>query len=157
MPTTNYKEQKKIIVPQNAIIENLDRFIRKYYKSRLIKGALYAVGALLVLFLLMVVLEHFGYFGTAIRTILFWLYIVLTVVILSVYVVSPLLKMHKLGKRISYDEAAQIVGDHFPEIKDQLLNLLQLSRQQEDSPQADDSLPLLLSIRKRNSSVLSPS
>lgn len=154
MPTTNYKEQKKIIVPQNAIIENLDRFIRKYYKSRLIKGALYAVGALLVLFLLMVVLEHFGYFGTAIRTILFWLYILLTVVILSVYVVSPLLKMHKLGKRISYDEAAQIVGDHFPEIKDKLLNLLQLSRQQEDSPQADDSL--LLAAIDQKTQQLSP-
>ena len=138
----------------NAIIENLDRFIRKYYKSRLVKGVLYSIGTLLVLFLLMVVLEHFGYFGTTVRTLLFWLYIVATTLILSIYVVTPLLKMNKLGKRISYDEAAKIVGDHFPEIKDKLLNLLQLSRSQENADVGDNSL--LLAAIEQKTRQLSP-
>lgn len=124
----------------NRIIANLDRFIRKYYKSMLIKGTLYAVALLLLLFLVVVVLEHFGYFGTGVRTVLFWLYVVTFVVVMAYYVVTPLLKMHRLGHCISYDEAAVIVGNHFPEIKDKLLNLLQLQRAASTEPSADDSL-----------------
>lgn len=149
----NYYYKKIPIVPtNNTIIENLDRFIRKYYKSRLIKGALYAVGALVVLYLAMVVIEHFGYFGTAVRTLFFWLYLAALVAILAVYVVRPLLKMNKLGKRISYDEAAQIVGRHFPEIKDKLLNLLQLQRQQASNAESDNSL-LLAAIEQKTAQI----
>jgi hypothetical protein len=42
------------------------------------------------------------------------------------YVVKPLLKLLKVGKTLTYEQAAKIVGDHFPEVKDKLLNLLQL-------------------------------
>lgn len=114
----------------NNIVDNLDRFIRKYYKNRLLKGLLYSVGILGILFLLEVVLEHFGYFGTGVRTLLFWLFIVVFLVVIGYYVVVPLLKMNRLGKVLSYEEASQIVGNHFPEIKDKLLNLLQLQNQE---------------------------
>lgn len=122
----------------NKIIDNLDRFIRKYYKSRLIKGVLYAVALLVGLYLVMVILEHFGYFSTTVRTLLFWFYWVALASIVSWYVVVPLLKMYRLGKVLSYEEAARIVGDHFPEIKDKLLNLLQLQKDSEAN--ADNEL-----------------
>ncbi len=112
----------------NKIIDNLDRFIRKYYQSRLVKGLLLSAALLLALFLAVVVLEHFGYFSVPVRTALFWTYLLATVVVVSVYVVVPLLKMYRLGKVIGYEEAARIVGSHFPEIKDKLLNLLQLQQ-----------------------------
>jgi hypothetical protein len=50
---------------------------------------------------------------------------------MAFYVVSPLLKMWRLGRRISYDEAASIIGSHFPEVSDKLLNLLQLQQMDE--------------------------
>lgn len=113
---------------KDTILGSLDRFIRKYYKNRMIKGALYALGLLLSLFLLMAVLEHFGYFSTAVRAFLFWFYIVAGAGVLGYYVLLPLAKMYRLGKVISYEEAARIVGDHFPEVQDKLLNLLQLQQ-----------------------------
>ena len=112
----------------NNIIDKLDRFIKKYYKNKLLKGLLYAVAAVLLLYILVVVLEHFGYFGIAVRTILFWTFICVTGVILVSYVVVPLLKMFRLGKCISYEKAAVIIGDYFPEVSDKLLNLLQLQQ-----------------------------
>lgn len=119
-----------VIVPKsNQIIENLDRFIRKYYKNRLIKGALYAVALLMILFLAMIMLEHFGYFSTTVRTFFFWFYVAAMVAILWRYVLIPLSKMYRMGKCISYEEAARIVGNHFPDIEDKLLNLLQLQHQ----------------------------
>lgn len=111
------------------IVDKIERFIRKYYKNLLIRGALYSIALLLSLFLLVVALEHFGYFGTTVRTVLFWLYVGAMVYVVGRFVVSPLLKMHRIGPRLSYAEAARIIGQHFPEVKDKLLNLLQLQQQ----------------------------
>ena len=47
---------------------------------------------------------------------------------------SPLLKLAKLGKVISYEQAAKIVGNHFGGIKDKIVNTLQLSESKENIP-----------------------
>ena len=98
---------------------------------------MYSAALLLSLFILVVLLEHFGYFGTTVRTIFFWTYIAALVALLAVYVAVPLMRMHRMGRCISYEEAARIIGKHFPEVKDKLLNLLQLQRAGET---ADDAL-----------------
>ena len=115
----------------------MDKFIRKYYKNRMIKGIIYALALLLSLFLVIVLLESFGYFSKPVRAFLFWFYLVSAGAILVYYVAVPLAKMFRLGKVISYDEAARIVGNHFPEVSDKLLNLIQLQR---ESQSASDSL-----------------
>ena len=92
----------------------------------MIKGCIYAVAMLLTLFLVIVVIEHFGYLPSAARAVLFWLYVVAFWVVVGYYVVVPLLRMNKLGRCISYESAARIIGEHFPNVKDKLLNLLQL-------------------------------
>jgi hypothetical protein len=35
--------------------------------------------------------------------------------------------MFRLGKVISHEQASQIIGEHFPNVKDKLLNTLQLN------------------------------
>ena len=98
----------------------------------MIKGILYSLALLLSLFLIMALLEYFGYFPSTVRAILFWFYLLAVVIILGYYVLLPLSKMFRMGKVISYEEAAVIIGNHFPEIKDKLLNTIQLSRQMEN-------------------------
>ena len=117
----------------------------------MIKGIIYSLALLLSLFLVVALLEYFGYFGTGVRAFLFWFYLVSAVAILCFYVVWPLTKMFRLGKVMSYDEAARIVGGHFPEVKDKLLNLLQLQQQEIAS---DDSL--LVSAIEQKTAQLSP-
>lgn len=144
--------KKNILVSaQNNIIDKLDAFIRKYYKNKLFKGLIYSVALILMLYIAVVLLEHFGYFSVAVRTVLFWLFIVAMAVILSMYVAVPVFKMFKMGKRISYEEAAEIVGNHFPEVSDKLLNLLQLQQMSNDS----DSELLQASIEQKTA-LLSP-
>ena len=135
----------------SPIIDKLDLFIRKYYKNKLLKGLLLSAALVMAIFIVMVVFEHFGYFGITVRTILFWLFICSLVAIVGFYIVVPLLKMFQLGKRISYDEAAKIIGDHFPEVSDKLLNLLQL---QQMGSVADNEL-LNASIEQKTT-LLSP-
>lgn len=99
----------------------------------MIKGIIYALTLLLSLFLVMALLEHFGYFGKVVRAILFWTYLILGTLILVRYVFVPMSKMFKLGRVISYEEAAKIIGTYFREVQDKLLNLLQLQKLGQDS------------------------
>lgn len=111
------------------LIEKLDRFIRKYYVNQLIRGSLYSVALILVLFLGMNFLEHYFYFSATIRKTLFYSFIGASGVALFSWVLLPLMHYFRLGKLISHEQAASIIGDHFTDVKDKLLNVLQLKRQ----------------------------
>ena len=49
------------------LVEKLDQFIRKYYVNQLIRGGLYSIGTILILFLAVSLMEHYFYFGTGAR------------------------------------------------------------------------------------------
>jgi len=111
------------------LIGKLDAFIRKFYKNQLIRGGIYAFALLLGFFLTITLLESFAWFSTTVRSVLFWMYILSTGFVLWKMVIIPLSKLYKLGPIITHVEAAKIVGDHFGDIKDKLLNTLQLHDQ----------------------------
>ena len=113
----------------DLLIQKLDRFTRKYYLNRLIRGLLYTVGLLLAAFLLINVAEHFFYFSTTVRKVLFWGFISMAAVVFAWMVLLPLLNYFRLGRVISHQKAANIIGDHFGNVKDRLLNILQLREQ----------------------------
>ena len=140
----------------SSIIEKLDLFIRKYYKNKLLKGLLLSAALLMVLYIVMVVLEHFGYFSITVRTIFFWLFVTSMATIVGFYIVSPLLKMMSIGKRISYNTAAKIIGNHFPEVSDKLLNLLQLQQNSNVIPNSSVSEDLLRASIEQKTALLSP-
>ena len=108
------------------LIDKLDEFIRKYYKNQLIKGLIYSIALLLGFFVALTTLEHYAHFDTLARTILFYVFILSNLYILIRLVAVPLVKLNNLGARISHEQAAKIIGNHFPQVKDKLLNVLQL-------------------------------
>lgn len=60
--------------------------------------------------------------------------------------------MFRIGKVISYDDAAKIVGNYFPEVNDKLLNLLQL--QQNGSSTSDSLLSAAIAQKTAQLSVV---
>ncbi|MBR5253915.1 MAG: hypothetical protein IKV46_02610 [Bacteroidales bacterium] len=112
----------------DLLLKKLNGFIRKYYKNILIKGVFYSIALLVLFFLLFVLIEFVGYNSIVVRTIIFYVYSAFSVFLLIRYVVFPLTKLLNIGKTITYEEAAQIIGAHFPEVSDKLLNLLQLKQ-----------------------------
>lgn len=131
------------------LIEKLDGFIRKYYKDRLIRGGLYSIGLLVGFFLAATLLEHIGRFGTTARTALFWSVIVATGLVLIRFVVVPLTKLLRLGAVISHAEAARIIGIHFGEVKDKLLNTLQLREMSGAGPAQRELVEAAIAQRSR--------
>ena len=110
----------------DLLIQKLDGFIRKYYKNQLLRGVIYSFTALLAFFLVLTLLESFAWFSPAVRSVLFYMYLAGTAVIVYRLILIPVSHLYKLGHIISHAEAARIVGAHFPTISDKLLNTLQL-------------------------------
>lgn len=113
----------------DLLIEKLDSFIRKYYKNLVLRGVLYTVALIGFFFLLFSLMEYFGHFGTKVRMVLFWSFLLSSLYIIARFIVTPLVKLYHLGKLISYEQASAIIGKHFAEVQDKLLNTLQLRQQ----------------------------
>ena len=113
------------------IEQKLEHFIRRYYLSALLKGLLlfFAIGVLYALVLLSI--EHFFWLGPSGRLFLFWCVFGFEAVLFYGFIFIPLAKYFKIQKGIDFETASKIVGDHFPEVKDKLLNVLQLNQQSE--------------------------
>ncbi|HEY0045243.1 MAG TPA: DUF4175 family protein [Flavobacterium sp.] len=111
----------------NVIYGKLEAFIKKFYLNELLRGLIFFVGLGLLYFLFTLLLEYFLWLKPAGRTFLFWSFIAVETFLLVRYIMFPLFKLFKLRKGIDYKEASQIIGDHFQEVKDKLINFLQLS------------------------------
>ncbi|WP_241448772.1 DUF4175 family protein [Aquimarina pacifica] len=125
----------KVFVMENfEIIKNkLEGFIKKFYVNELIKGIImfFAIGVLY--FLVTLFIENFLWLNTTGRTILFWLFIVVELGLFLRFILLPISKLFGLSRGIDFERASSIIGDHFPEVSDRLLNLLQLSKNKSSS------------------------
>lgn len=138
-----------MINSQDLLIGKLDAFIRKYYKDRVIRGLLYSVGLLVGFFLVAALLEYVGRFGSGARTALFWGTVVGALIVVIRFIAIPLLKLFRMGSVISHEEAARIIGTHFAEVKDKLLNTLQLRGMAASNPQQRELIHAAIAQRNR--------
>ena len=131
------------------IYDKLEGFIRKYYTNELIRGVLLFVGIGLIYFIFTLSVEYFFWLEPGLRSILFWLFIAVEIILLGRFVFFPVFKLLKLKKGIDYSQASQIIGSHFNEVNDKLTNFLQLS----NDPQKSE---LLLASINQKASALQP-
>ena len=132
------------------LIQKLDLFIRKYYVNQLFRGSLYFIGLVVAYFLVISVLEGSFYFDKSVRKVLFYSLLGIGGFAAYTWIIQPLIKIFKLGKTISHEQAALIIGDHFYDVKDKLLNILQLNKQYEHGNASD---LVLASISQKTESI----
>jgi hypothetical protein len=111
------------------LIEKLDAFIRKYYINQIIRGSLYFLALILLLFISFSLLEYYFYFSSPVRKTMFYSFLGVSLISGGVWIVQPLVHYFRLGSIISHEQAAGIIGNHFSDINDKLLNVLQLKQQ----------------------------
>ncbi len=135
----------------DILIKKLDQFIRKYYINKLIKGSLYTIALIIGLFVLFNLLEYYYYFDKGVRKIFFFSFIGASLFSLGYWVLLPLSNYFKLGKVISHYQAADIIGKHFTNVKDKLLNILQLQEQHQSS--GNNNALVLASIDQKSEDI----
>lgn len=117
----------------NHIQTKLEQFISRYHVNALIRGTILFVAIGLLYFLFTLFIEYVLWLEPLARTILFWLFVSVELFLFIKFMVRPLTKLFKLQKGIDYSEAAKIIGAHFPEVNDKLLNIVQLKQEGEPS------------------------
>ena len=136
----------------NKLIEKIEGFTRKYYLNRLIQGVLVGAVLWIVFYLLINGLEYFSWFPPKGRFVLFLFLLAGSAFVLVYHFLIPLVNLIRFRKKMSVEQASVLIGKFFPEIKDKLLNTIQLSNQA--TTDADNAL-LAATIEQR-SARLSP-
>lgn len=132
----------------DLLISKLEQFIRKYYTNKLLRGVIYTLGLLVSAFLFVLVVDYIGKFKTTGRTVLFFSFIIVVSVVFVLNILWPLLQLGKIGKSLTHEEAALMVGNHFSDVKDKILNTLQLYRSNETvNPQQLDLITASINQR----------
>lgn len=112
----------------DVLIGKINIFIRKYYFNNFLRGLIFLGAGLFTAYVAITLSEYFGNFNIVFRTILFYFFILLNIGLVCWLILPSLLAWFKLGHSLTHDEAAEIIGKHFHDVNDKLLNTLQLKK-----------------------------
>lgn len=115
------------------LIAQIEGFIKKYYKNEMVKGAILFTSVLLVSYGLVTGLEYIGRFGSKTRLLLLISFVGVNSYLLFKFLLIPILKLNKVGRRLSIKEASLMLGAIFPEVGDKLANTLQLNEHKDNA------------------------
>ena len=110
----------------NEIIDKLEQLIKKEYFVLFLLGLLTVLIIIVSIFALLSLFELVAYSKSIVRTILFLIFVFISLASLGYLVIIPLLKYFNVFKNRDYYNSASKVGIYFPEVKDDLINALQL-------------------------------
>ena len=109
-----------------SLESQLNKFIDKYYKLAALKGflltGLFSIGLISIV----IFLENIYHFSSMGRSILFFGSLSLLAFAFVKSVLLPFLRFCGVLNRLGYKEAAQLIYKEIPEIKDQLINTIEL-------------------------------
>ena len=110
-------------------VDKLNTYIRKFYLYQLIRGLFLFLLLLIVYFSLVTSLEYFSYFDPKIKFVIVITTFLLTGFIFIYFIIRPLIKLFGIGKRLSYYDVSTLLSKTYPEIKDKLINVVELANE----------------------------
>ena len=133
----------------NYILQKLKSFIRKYYINELLKGSILFASAGLLYFLLTLFIEYTLWLKPTSRAVLFFLFLIVEAALFIKFIAIPLMHLFNLRTGIDFKTASKYIGNHFPEVEDKLVNMLQLKDNLGDSD-------LIIASIEQKAQALSP-
>ncbi|MCL5030362.1 MAG: hypothetical protein M1480_15230 [Bacteroidetes bacterium] len=122
------------------IIDKLERLVKKEYALIASLGIQRSLLMGVLVFTFLTLLEMFAHFSSGIRTAIFFSFIILFAGFIFNFFIIPALKYFKIFRRTDYYKTASKVGNHFPDLKDDLLNSMQLVSQEKNEAKYSKSL-----------------
>ena len=130
------------------ILQKLGGFTKKYYTKQLIKGSILFLTLGLLFWMAVMFVEYLLWMDQQWRLTFFLVFLLVECFLLYRFIAIPLMYLFRLRRGIGHKEASKLVGKHFPEVDDKLLNLLELSESQKKTDL------LLASIEQRAKSLV---
>ncbi len=110
------------------ILNRLKAYKRKYYQNILIRGVILSSALLLSIFLIFNSLEYTLRLGSYLRGGLLFIFIAILIIVFWQWVLKPVFQLFNLKDQLTHEEAAKQIGTYFPEVKDKLLNIIELHK-----------------------------
>ncbi len=116
----------------STIINKLNSLNKKDYLVNTAESFIQLIIIVLSVLFFYSFLENTFHFNSDTRTILVLFFLTFILILFIKQTLIPLLKCFSILKGRSYEKTAEIVGRHFPGIKDELLNALQIKNAEAD-------------------------
>ncbi len=111
----------------------LKKYKQKYYLYKILQGLIISASLIGFLYLTIVLFQYFFYLPVNLKKFIFWGFIITSTLIFIEFVLLKILNLFNLLPTISKYKASNNISKHFPEIKDKLINVLELSNIKSDS------------------------
>ncbi len=108
-------------------VDKLNSYIRKFYLYQLIRGLMLFILLIIVYWSSISLLEYFSYFNPKIKLSIAVFTVLLTIFIFIYFIVKPFIKLLGLGKVLTFYDVSTHLSIKYPEIKDRLINIIELS------------------------------
>ena len=110
-------------------VDKLNSYIRKFYLYQLIRGLMLFILLIIVYWGSIALLEYFSYFNPKIKLSIAVFTVLLTLFIFIYFIVKPFIKLLGLGKVLTFYDVSTHLSKKYPEIKDRLINIIELSNE----------------------------
>lgn len=117
----------------NILVNKLNTFRIKFYSYKILKGIILTFFFLTALFTAFSLIEYFVYLSSDIRKIVFFGFVVFGGLLTIQFIFVPLFKLLHILKPIDIKSSSVIIQKHFSDIKDRLLNIIELAEIQEQT------------------------
>ena len=111
----------------NILVNKLNAFRFKYGLYRLIRGVILTLVLLITLYTVFSIVEYYVYLSASARKIVFYGFLIFSMLLSVQFFVIPLFCLLHLFKPIDLKSSTLLIQKHFSEIKDKLLNIIELA------------------------------
>lgn len=108
-------------------VDKLNSYISKFYLYQLIRGLMLFILLIIVYWGSIALLEYFSYFDPKIKLSIAVFTFLLTLIIFIYFIVIPIIKLLGIGKILTFYDVSTLLSKKYPEIKDRLINIIELS------------------------------
>lgn len=133
-------------VSYREVLARLRLFIRKYYLNKTIRGLILSFLIFSITIGVLILSNQGLKPDIGWRTTSFWIFIISGCLLVGWLVVIPLLQFIGVGRRLNFRRAERVLSAHFTDMKDTLLNMLELA---EGYQGGEDNSLLLASIEDK--------
>jgi hypothetical protein len=117
----------------NIVLKNIEAFKRKFFFVKLIRGFLTFTIFFIVFYSLFILLEFEFFLPPSVRKIVLYTSIIFFVLFFTHSIVLPVFKIIGFAKQNEKIKISTIINKYFPEIKDKLINVLELNSLKENA------------------------
>jgi hypothetical protein len=113
----------------NIIKKKLERFLRKYYLSKFVRGLIISTIILVLSVLTVLIIEHFLFLNIKSKHLIISILIVFNSLNFLFFTLYPLIQSYGWLRTLSEKDVNEYIVKEFPEVKDRLINVIELKEQ----------------------------